>query len=50
MSELAVLIDFLKDMAYKANAGRTYIDFTLENGDVFCVEYKPSKKHDHERV
>lgn len=49
-NELEVLCDFLRDMAYNTNAGRAYVDFTMENGDVFSVEYKPSKKHDHERV
>lgn len=35
---------FLKDMADKANAGKAYVDFTTENGDVFRIEYKPAKK------
>lgn len=38
------LCDYLKDMADRSNAGRAYVDFKLENGDVFRVEYKPSKK------
>lgn len=49
-SDFEVLCDYLRDMANKTNAGRAYVDFTLENGDVFRVEYKPSKKRDHERV
>lgn len=39
-----VLCDYLKNMADKTNAGRAYVDFTKENGDVFRVEYKPAKK------
>lgn len=38
------LCDYLKNMADKTNAGRAYIDFTKENGDVFRIEYKRSKK------
>lgn len=49
-SDLDVLCDYLKDMAYETNAGRAYVDFTMENGYVFRVEYKQSKKSDHERV
>lgn len=49
-SDLDFLCDYLRDMAYRTNAGRAYVDYTLENGDVFRVEYKPSKKRDHERV
>lgn len=38
------LCNYLRDMAKRTNAGRAYIDFTQENGDVFRIEYKPSKK------
>ena len=43
-SDLAALCEYLKDIADRSNAGRAYIEFTRENGDVFRVEYKPSKK------
>lgn len=39
-----VLCDYLKNMADKSNAGRAYIDFTKENGDVYRIEYKRSNK------
>lgn len=38
------LCEYLEDMAVKTNAGRAYIDFTKENGDVFRIEYKRSNK------
>lgn len=38
------LCDYLKNMADKTNAGRAYVDFTCEDGSVFRIEYKPSKK------
>lgn len=41
---LDLVFGFLKDFADKANAGKAYVDFTKENGDVFRIEYKPNRK------
>lgn len=38
------LCNHLKRIGDSTHAGRVYVDFTKENGDVFRVEYKPSKK------
>lgn len=38
------LCEELKRMADSTNAGRAYVDFKRENGDIFRVEYKPKKK------
>ena len=37
------LCEQLKRIADNTNAGKAYIDFTRENGDVFRVEYKRAK-------
>lgn len=38
------ICEWLKHMGDSTNAGRAYIDFTRDNGDVFRIEYLPSKK------
>lgn len=38
------LCEWLKSIADGTKAGRAYIDFTRENGDVFRIEYIPNKK------
>lgn len=38
------LCEELKRMADSTNAGRAYVEFKREDGDIFRVEYKPSKK------
>ncbi len=43
-SDLVELCNHLERMAKSTNAGRAYVDFTRENGDVFRIEYKPFKK------
>lgn len=36
--------EYLKHMADATKAGRAFVDFTKENGDIFRIEYLPSKK------
>lgn len=43
-SDLVELCNHLEKMAKFTNAGRAYVEFTRENGDIFRVEYKPNKK------
>lgn len=38
------LCEELKRMADSTNAGRAYVEFKREDGDIFRVEYKPNKK------
>lgn len=43
-SDFVALCDYLKNLADRTNAGRAFVDFTKDNGDVFRIEYIPSSK------
>ena len=44
MNEFSALIDWLKTIADKSNAGRAYVDFLQDDGALIRIEYKPAKR------
>lgn len=44
MDDLMVLFEYLKGVAKRTNAKRSYVDFTTEEGNVFRVEYRAPKR------
>ena len=44
MGDFETLLDYLKGLADRANAGKAYIEWTFEDGGCFRLEYKPEKR------
>lgn len=44
MNEFFALIDWIKTIADKSNAGRAYVDFLQDDGALIRIEYKPAKR------
>lgn len=43
-TDFEIICEWLKDFADRSHAGKAFVDFTMENGDVFRIVYKPAKK------
>lgn len=44
ITDLDILFNFLKHLGDESNAGRAFVEFTIDDGGVFRIEYKRSKK------